>query len=491
MKNTLITHATSQEIVVDGKAMLSLSVAKFAEQVTLAVDEMATVYGHTTNRVIGSLSGAMRRELNRYVYKADGAVSASMSAALMNKEAGKVKELSKRVQAVADWAEELFDNYKPYADILAGLSSFEVEFHPFQRQVARTFEVNNELDAEEHDEYTFDESEDYMDDMASLWLEEQSLIADMSQAELRTQKVNVTQAMDSEPQFEKHNITKEEWVEDRVHRKPDEWYEASRFSAWDAIAHVMEEGKKSPHYPLVVETIGEMPEKKLGYATKVMRKAIDMELRIDYLESRKVYIQDQIHKMDNTSEELTIAAMSNSFREDEIDELDMNLRDARKVYNFLAHQAEQFEQWLSLVQLDTPHRVYSSYVAFDPVEFMVNQMIKKAGYQGERVSPRALTQFQKDAYKMLGNPTTIESFKLEDGDNAGLELWGIHFTSGAHDELKDAARSISKVRAIKNRHDELGARAEKLDKIVKSAAMRNKKPTSPFELEAITKKFLF
>ncbi|WP_335989593.1 hypothetical protein [Pseudoalteromonas sp. CH_XMU1449-3] len=491
MKNVLITHASSTDLVIDGEAMLGLSVATFSKTVVSAIDELSTVHGHTTNRVVGAVSGALRRELGKRVLKAEGLISASMSGAIMDKDEAKIKMLTEKVTAVADWIEALYEEYKPHADILGGLSSYEVEFHPFQRRQARSYTVDNELDAEEHEEYTFDESEDYMDDMASLWLEEQSLIADMSQAELRTQKVNATQAMDSEPQYEIYNITKEEWIEERLYRKEDEWFKAAAYGAWDAIQNTLDRAKADPVYPLVVETIGELSEKKLGAATKILRKAIDLEIRVERLESRKEYIYDQIHKMDNTSEELTIAAMSNSVRDDEITELQTELRDAYKVSNFLNRYAKEFEKWLSLVELEVPHRVYSSYVAFDPVQFLVDQMIKKAGYMGERVSPRSMAKFQKDALKLLGNPTTIESFVIEDGESAGLELWGIHFTRGEHEELKKAATEIGKVRAIKFRHDELAARELKLDKIVKSAAMRNKKPTSPFELEAITKKFLF
>ena len=69
-------------------------------------------------------------------------------------------------------------------------------------------------------------------------------------------------------------------------------------------------------------------------------------------------------------------------------------------------------------------------------------MIKKAGYMGTRVSPRAMAKFQKDALTMLGKPTTIEPFVIEDGESAGLELWGIHFTTGEHDELKKANRNL-------------------------------------------------
>lgn len=491
MKHSFITFASANELVVDGEAMLGLSVAKFSKEVVSAVDMLATVHGHTTNRVIGALSGAMRRALNKRVLKAEGLVSASMAGAIMDKDAGKIEQMTQRVSAVADWAEQLFDEYKPHADILAGLSSYEVEFYPFQRRQARSYTVDNELDAQEHDDYAFDDTEDYMDDEAAAWLAEQELVGEMSQSELRTQKTNATQAMDSEPQFEIYNITKEEWIEERIYRKSEEWFGAATYGAWDAIQHVLDSAKREPVFPLVVETIGELSEKKLGAATKILRKAVDLELRVERLERQKEYIYDQIHKMDNTSEELTIAAMSNSVRDDEVEEIKTQLRDAQRVSDFLSRYADELKKWLSLVDLETPHRVYSTYVAFDPVQFLVDQMIKKAGYMGTRVSPRAMAKFQKDALTMLGKPTTIEPFVIEDGESAGLELWGIHFTTGEHDELKKAATEIGKVRAIKFRHDELAARELKLSKIVKSAAMRNKKPTSSFELEAITNKFLF
>ena len=492
MKTTLITHASATELVVNSDDLLGMSVSQFAKETVMAVEEMACVHGHTSNRVIGAISSAMRRELNKRVLKAEGLVSASMAGAIMDKNQEKIRQLTERTEAVADWAEALFDEYKPHADILSGLSTFEVEFYPFQRRQARSYQVDNELDADEsHEDWGYDDSEDYMDDEAAAWLGEQELIGHMAQSELRTQKTNVTQAMESEPQYEIYNITKEEWIEERLHRDAEEWFGAATYGAWDAIQHVLDSAKQSPVYPLVVETIGELPEKKLGASTKILRKAIDFELKVERLENRKQYVLDQIHKMDNTSEELTIAAMSNSVRDSEVDEISMELRDTIKVYNFLSHYAAELKKWLSLVDLETPHRVYSSYVAFDPVQFLIDQMIKKAGYMGERVSPRAMAKFQKDAFKMLGNPTTIESFTIEDGESAGLELWGIHFTSGSHDELLSAAKEISKVRAIKYRHDELAARELKLERIVKGAAMRNKKPTSPFELEAITKKFLF
>ena len=66
----------------------------------------------------------------------------------------------------------------------------------------------------------------------------------MSQSELRTQKTNATQAMDSEPQFEIYNITKEEWIEERIYRKSEEWFGAATYGAWDAIQHVLDSAKR-------------------------------------------------------------------------------------------------------------------------------------------------------------------------------------------------------------------------------------------------------
>lgn len=491
MKNVLISNADTKGFTANGQAALSMSTSELTKQAVLAIDELSTVYGHRTNYVVRGIAWAIKSELNKMVRQADNTIATSMALAIKDADSERIRKMSSAVTSVADWAEELFKQYQGHAQVLSTLGDYVFELHPFQRAIEATFEVNNDLDDGFLEDGELNDLADLgfyeEDDEAAEWLAENELVHDMQQHDLRKQKVNLTQAMDSERKVVYEDVSKEEWIDDRLHRTPDEWTQGAQYGAWAIMKQLRGKAIADKNYGLVVEHIGDMPEKSIPFATKCMRKAIDFSNKIERLEGRKQYVLDQIHKMDNTSEELTIAAMSNAVRDDEVTEVDKLLRETRIVHAYLEHYAAEFRKLLDLVELDTPVRVYSSYMTFDPIEFLVAQMVKKAGYTGTRVSPRKQAEFQADAYRLLGNPTTIESFTTDDG----VEFWGVHFTQGSEKKLAEAAKEISKVRAIQYRQDELAARAAKLEKLTKSTAMRNKKPTSPLELEAITNKFLF
>lgn len=490
MKQNLILSADSKDFKINGEAALRLSSADFTKAVVQTIDELSTVHGHRTNYIVRGVAWAMKGELNKRGRQADNAVTASVAYAITTKDAEKLSKLSDVVEKVSLWIEAMFIQYEAHAQDLSTLGDYAVEFHPFQRRIEATFQLNNEIDdGAEFDQFEYDYADDDEDDEAAAWIEEHGLATQMKQSELRTPKVNVAQAMDSEPKAVFEDVSRTEWVEDRVHRSPAEWVENAQYGAWGGIKALVSKATQHVHYPLVLETVGGMPEKPLAFATKCMRKQVDMTNRVERLESQKQYVLDRIYKMDNTADEAPIAAVSNAVRDDEVDEIDTSIRDAVKVLNFLDEYTSQFNNWLELVNLDTPIRRYSTYVAFDPVEMIMNQMVKKAGFEGRRLTARDNARLEADALTMLGNPTTIESFELEDAGN--LRLWGIHFTEGTFDELRDKAKDVSKIRTIQYRQAELEARANKLARVQKGSAMRNKKPTSPLELEDITNQFLF
>ena len=162
MKHSFITFASANELVVDGEAMLGLSVAKFSKEVVSAVDMLATVHGHTTNRVIGALSGAMRRALNKRVLKAEGLVSASMAGAIMDKDAGKIEQNDAASISRCRLGRAVVRRVQATADILAGLSAPRLSSTRSNADKHAAAAVDNELDAQEHDDYAFDDTEDYM-----------------------------------------------------------------------------------------------------------------------------------------------------------------------------------------------------------------------------------------------------------------------------------------------------------------------------------------
>ena len=518
MKNALILNADTQSFTANGKAALAMSTAELTKQTLLAVEELSTVHGHRSNYVIRGIAWGIKAELNKMSRQADNTVSASMglaikeeaakmkakleaagkhdeargthrlsTAALSTESDSKLKNMSSVVNNLADWVEKLYAQYADHAQVLSALGDYAFELHPFQRAIEATFTVNNELDDQGldylDDDYGFEDE----DDATAEWLADQELTNMMKQQDLRKQKVNVTQAMDSERKVVYEDVTKGEWIADRLHRSMAEWLEGAQYGAWSVIRSLVVKVQAEPRYKLLEETIGSMPVKSLPFATKVMRKAIDLSIRVARLEGQREYTLDRIHKMDNTSAELTIAAMSNAVRDDEVMDIDMQLRDATRVYDILSRYSAEFARWLSLVNLDTPITKYSTYMAFDPIKFVMDRMATKAKYEGETTGAREYRAFEKDARLMLGSPDRVESFLTDDG----LELWGVHFITGTTDELTRKAEELGKLRAIQYRHDELAARAHKLEAIGKSMGMRNKKPTSPLELEAITNKFLF
>lgn len=503
-KSPLITFADTEEIIVNDEALIGRSPKVFTAEVVQAVEELACVHGHSSNRAIGKLSGAMRRALSRFALKAEGQLSASVTIAYRNKDKGTVELIKQKIEALADWKEAFYAEYAAHADVLAALSDYDVHFHPFQKRQLVTYAVDNSIDAEELEEDVVNGWEDdFADDEAAAWLAEQDTRHMMEQSDLREHKVSTVAAMDAEPKYEIINITREEWIEEMLERSTEEWAQSASYAAWDRIGLILEKFKDSPDFALFEEDMQSylspseranapavLSEKKLAASSKILRKAIDYKLRVEALEQRQQYELDRMHKMDNSPEELTIAAMSNSARESDLAEIEIELRDAMRIADFLAEASEQLTQWLDLVNLDNPYRKYSTYMAFDPVDFLTGQMVKRAGYIGESAAFNR-TRYQKGALKMLGNPASIESFKLNDEDPDSLELWGVHFTHGSDSEVLEAARKLRKVRAIRYRHDDLAAREIKLQKIVKGNAMRNKKPTSMADIEATISKFSF
>lgn len=401
----------------------------------------------------------MVKQINKQAFAFKGVAHYLLGAERFKPNA--VSKALTRYERVADHLVHLYDQYDEHLgylnaflhDIHAKQPNYDrngrmreeykpLSFEPFTRRILQDGIQNIDIA-----DYMLLMDADIDDDNEADQQAHQQLLEDdevkrfMQQAELRTTKSNLTQALDAEPKYLYEPITREQWLDELVERSIDDIKEDAKIGAW-AMAKAV--ARKYAKLPVIKDLVKDSKLEGIDWTTatggKAMSLAIKAKSRVissmnfaESMEERKDYLINQRLKKeyeDNGTIGESSLPVSGADFDERIEELDAYLRETYK----------EIDQLKPLVA-----ELYTIFRRFNTTE--------------ERPMPDYRTAFQKDpaGYEDVPADATVEAIDVDverEGKTLKRTIWLVT-AMGPVRKMRDIANACRKVRWEMTKHDQM------------------------------------
>lgn len=359
---------------------LTLTPLQFAEYMQVRGKE-AQALGDKIKKEYGSVGWELRKALNTKRREIEGLHALQFIKAL--DAAGKDQtavldaylNMKESLPMVADAIEGTYLQYEGHAQAVQGMTGWEFELHPFTRAITNIQSADAQ---EEMDWLLDDEFEDEWDDSTKEIYAQYGYAQEMErngskrykeQSNFNEEKGKRGQAT-SGINVVYEDITREDWLQDRVERDFAEWKLIASSGAWTHACKVTENAIKQ--WPQLVEVLSESQQAKfaaLGVSFKTIipmmiryrTKAIDAIVGINRMQNFVDYrrgLEDR-----NTNSFGFVPGQDEEMLRAELQLVEMvNTKEHLDMLNEILLDDERF------MGLDAPLPAYSTWFQFNPLE---------------------------------------------------------------------------------------------------------------------------
>lgn len=272
-------------------------------------------------------------------------------------------------------------------------------------------------------------------------------------------------------------ISKEEWIAELSQRSPDEWEEQASYGAWAKARKVLDMVISGGQFKLGLEMMGQFKAKPLSFYLRAKRRIWDLKAteistysRIDYIASQQSQNDNGVNYLgESNAGSITTASMLNAKLDDEIEELQMKIRDLKGGIAQLELVVDLFSPLFEVARLDDElikFNHYECYLTFDPFQ----EAVKQVALMFERTGKRFTYEDKKQAIALVKR-------ELQGASLEALEGGMYHLFWEKEMPVEDTLERIRRVRVLRYKHDLRtgGFRKDEIEALKKAYAMRNKK----------------